>query len=383
MYKRQIVYQSLQTVTQVGRQKNPTLQQFMQLFNDDNVRSLTCPCSKAVIKYEDVDLFVQPVMFELCNVLTADKLLLCDVRRHPTSACSNASFADQARGLYTLCQLASQTIQTAKEQFRLQPFSSPNLLDPDEWDNENFFIAQRLLVAIQGSFGSVLDLANLLNHINRPFAESMNPQLGKRTDYSADGDNYILDDDESNFARVYIDDGTYDRSEHINADGDNDGSYLGLPADYYSSSTDHPNYAQFLKPVINELVLHDPNYPPNSTDPLAMCDCYDDPTCSVPLVARTDPFYYLLQGQVEACYVYDSILQSSIDIFYSQDIFDEGQPYATLVLDIAPLHNQTSFNLTAPFSAIVAATMLESIVAKAPFDVYYAQCNVRSSRHTG
>jgi hypothetical protein len=188
-----VAYLSVEEVALVRNLKHPSLDTYLALETNMQVISLDCPCTNSVLKYEAVPTFVQPRMHQLCGVLTDSLLATCDKRKFPTSACVNSSYADTARGLQRLCSMASLTVSNAVESFKLQPFSSPSVMSPSEWDDELTFIEQRLFTSITSNFGPAILLANEVSHINRPYSYAMNPYLGEYTyeDGAVDDSNFI------------------------------------------------------------------------------------------------------------------------------------------------------------------------------------------------
>jgi hypothetical protein len=188
-----VAYLSVEEVAVVRNVKTPSLDMYLTLETNLQVISLDCPCTNSVLKYEAVPTFVQPRMHQLCDVLTDSLLATCDKRKFPTSACVNSSYADTARGLQRLCSMASLTVSNAVESFKLQPFSSPSVMSPSEWDDELTFIEQRLFTSITSNFGPAILLANEVSHINRPYSYAMNPYLGEYTyeDGAVDDSNFV------------------------------------------------------------------------------------------------------------------------------------------------------------------------------------------------
>jgi hypothetical protein len=120
---------------------------------------------------------------------------------------------------------------------------------------------------------------------------------------------------------------------------------------------------------------------------LGICDCYENPACSVPLYASSDTSdeAEIMRHQKDTCYVADDVLESAIDVLYSTLIWDtdSGKTYSEYMLNLPPLDPAlTRFNLSAPFRELVMETLVEEMVPTAQFDDYYASCEPKQCSYT-
>ena len=166
------LFTSTRIQTTIINTPEPTLEQFLQLYNQ-YPSTLNCPCSQSAISYEQIIPFVQPEYHLICSSeFVSSKWINLKFIQSPNTYISTHDFRSQSQIhfqlLSTLCHVASQIVQDHLESFYQTRFVSPEVLTGESFRIQTTILLEQFKRTVPESFQHTLELIKTNLELNQP-----------------------------------------------------------------------------------------------------------------------------------------------------------------------------------------------------------------------
>ncbi|CAF1364363.1 unnamed protein product [Adineta steineri] len=334
-----LIYVSVENITQIVTVKNPSIDQFNQLYQrySDN---LQCPCKTLSIQYQN---FIQfnPQFHSVCtsDLVTSRTWLNIDYPRSEFTSRNTLKFhakIDDFRHissplfelLNSSCQLSSQTVNITLLTFNSTTFTTSNLISREQFSAQTSQIIVQFIENTAHSFLSNFWFVNNMTAANMLVSA-------------------LLSDSALTVYPQYYYDGNYD--------------YNGYVYEY-----------------TYEYIFDRRDQIYNSTVTGSNCDCQENSFCVQQAVVYdlngTTAIFHI-PGIYVGCYLIEGLLQSDLQCFYDDLCLQKLIDSLNISTDTSPLSNSTSkYKVTTNLLEILSNLMIEQWNNESSYENYFNEC---------